>query len=131
MFNPGVSTQTVTLTTLSDALSEGDEDLTAGIAVAADSGIGVFAPEASVIITEPRMCASAHTSINVHTCIALCMIEFPFVSDLIRIMFKTENVEVVENRGLAEVCLMLSNSTSTALNVNVTSIASGSATGEN
>ena len=43
VFNPGVSTQTVTLTTLSDALSEGDEDLTATII--ADSGIVVFAPE--------------------------------------------------------------------------------------
>ena len=50
VFNPGVSTQTVTLTTLSDALSEGDEDLNATIT--ADSGIGVFAPEASVTITE-------------------------------------------------------------------------------
>ena len=46
-------------------------------------------------------------------------------------MFKTKNFEVVENRGLADVCLMLSSPTSTALNVDVTSIASGSATGEN
>ena len=55
VFNPGVTTQTVTLTTLSDAETEGDEDLTAGIAVAADSGIGVFAPEATVTITESSM----------------------------------------------------------------------------
>ena len=55
VFNPGVSTQTVTLTTLSDAETEGDEDLTAGIAVPADSGIGVFAPEATVTITESGM----------------------------------------------------------------------------
>ena len=64
VFNPGVSTQTVTLTTLSDALSEGDEDLTATITVAADSGIGVFAPEASVTITEsgmfPCVCIYVH-----------------------------------------------------------------------
>ena len=46
-------------------------------------------------------------------------------------MFKAENVEVVENSGLAEVCLMLNRPTSTALNVDVTSIDTGSATGEN
>ena len=46
-------------------------------------------------------------------------------------MFKVDNVEVVENSGLAEVCLVLNRPTSTALNVDVTSIASGSATGEN
>ena len=50
MFNPGVSTQTVTLTTLPDALPEGDEDLNATIT--ADSSIVVFAPEASVTVTE-------------------------------------------------------------------------------
>ena len=55
VFNPGVSSQTVTLTTLSDAETEGDEDLTARIAVGADSGIGVFAPEATVTITESGM----------------------------------------------------------------------------
>ena len=55
VFNPGVSTQTVTLTTLSDGVTEGNETLTAGIAVAADSGIGVFAPEATVTITESGM----------------------------------------------------------------------------
>ena len=46
-------------------------------------------------------------------------------------MLKSGDVKVVENRGLVEVCLMLSRPTPTALNVNVTSIASGSATGEN
>ena len=55
VFNPGVSSQSVTLTILSDAETEGDEDLTAGIAVAADSGIAVFAPEATVTITESSM----------------------------------------------------------------------------
>ena len=64
VFNPGVSSQTVTLTTLSDAVTEGDEDLTAGIAVAAGSGIGVFAPEATVIITESSM---FHVSICICT----------------------------------------------------------------
>ena len=64
VFNPGVSTQTVTLTTLSDAQTEGDEDLTVTITVAADSGISVFAPEASVTITEsstfPCVCIYVH-----------------------------------------------------------------------
>ena len=46
-------------------------------------------------------------------------------------MFKVDKIEVVENSGLAEVCLMLNRQTATALNVDVTSIASGSATGEN
>ena len=54
-----------------------------------------------------------------------------FISDLTQIIFKIDRVEVVESSGLAEVCLMLNRPTSTALNVNVTSIASGSATGEN
>ena len=52
------------------------------------------------------------------------------ISDLTRIMFKAQNVEVKENEGLAEVCLMLSRPTPTALSVNVSSMASGSATGE-
>ena len=56
IFNPGISTQTVTLTTLSDAQTEGDEDLTVTITVAADSGISVFAPKASVRIMETSMC---------------------------------------------------------------------------
>ena len=46
-------------------------------------------------------------------------------------MFKIDNVDVVESSGLAEVCLMLDRPRSTALNVDVTSIDSGSATGEN
>ena len=56
---------------------------------------------------------------------------FGLISDLTQIMLKAGDVEVMENRGLVEVCLMSNNPTSTALNVNVTSIASGSATGEN
>ena len=54
-----------------------------------------------------------------------------FISDFTRIVFKVEDVEVVENTDLAEVCLMLNRPTSTALNVDVTSIDSGSVTGEN
>ena len=64
-------------------------------------------------------------------CTITYMYMYLFISDLARIMFKIESDDVVENRGSAEVCLMLSSPTSTALNVNVTSIASGSATGEN
>ena len=64
-------------------------------------------------------------------CTITYMYMYLFISDLARIMFKTESDDVVENRGSAEVCLELSSPTSTALNVNVTSIASGSATGEN
>ena len=65
--------------------------------------------------------------------VLLCNITYMYMylSDLTRIMFKIENVEVEENKGSAEVCLMLSSPTPIALNVDVTSIASGSATGEN
>ena len=53
VFIPGVSSQTVTLTTLPDAETEGDEDLTATIM--SDKGIGIFTPEVSVTITESSM----------------------------------------------------------------------------
>ena len=66
VFNPGDSTQTVTLTTLSDALSEGDEDLTATIT--ADSGIVVFAPEVLVTITEYSMSQCVCICSGIYTC---------------------------------------------------------------
>ena len=71
VFNPGVSTQTVTLTTLTDGVTEGNETLTAGIAVPADSGIGVFAPEATVTIAESGM---FHVSIcmYMYKCMYMC-----------------------------------------------------------
>ena len=60
VFNPGVSTQTVTLTTLPDAQTEGDEDLT--VTITAESGIDVYYPEATVTITEFSM---FHESVSV------------------------------------------------------------------
>ena len=128
VFNPGVSTQTVTLTTLPDPQTEDDEDLEAGIAVAADSGISVFAPEAFVTITESSMCLCVCICSDIYTC-TYCV--YVFILDVIRIMLKASYVDVVENSGLAKVCLMLNRPTSTALNVDVTSVPSGSATGEN
>ena len=71
VFNPGVSTQTVTLTTFSDVLSEGDENLTA--IITADSGVSVFAHEASVTITSMSPCVCICS--DIYTCTYCSVIE--------------------------------------------------------
>ena len=54
VFNPGVFTQTVTLSTLTDVAVEGNEYLVAVLSTT-DSRIDIFAREANVTITEESM----------------------------------------------------------------------------
>ena len=54
VFNPGVFSQTVTLTTFPDIPVEGDEHLVAMISTT-DSRIDIFAPMANVTIREDSM----------------------------------------------------------------------------
>ena len=61
IFMPGVNTQTVTLTTLSDVPVEEDEDLGATL-TATDSRVGVFAAEATVTIIDEGMYVLCHMS---------------------------------------------------------------------
>ena len=49
VFAPGVSTQTVTLTTLSDLVAEGDETLTATITTT-QTGVGITVSQTSITI---------------------------------------------------------------------------------
>jgi hypothetical protein len=97
-FLPGEFTQRVTLNTLTGVPAEGDEDLAATL-TAVDARVDVTQPEASIIITE-----------NV----------VPSIS------FSTENVEVREEDGSAEICLDLSVPLSTDLQV-VVSASAGTA----
>ena len=56
IFSPGVSSQTVTLTTLSDLLpTEGDEELRARLLTAPDSPVVIVVPEANITITQESM----------------------------------------------------------------------------
>ena len=58
VFSPGVTTQTVTLTTLTDAVAEGDETLTATITTT-QSGVGIIVSLANITIKEETgMCFS-------------------------------------------------------------------------
>ena len=51
VFAPGVSTQTATLTTLTDPVADGDETLTATITTA-QSGVFITVPQANITIVE-------------------------------------------------------------------------------
>ena len=51
VFAPGVSTQTVTLTTLTDAVAEGDEIFIVTIATT-QAGVDITAPQANVTILD-------------------------------------------------------------------------------
>ena len=51
VFQPGVFTQTLTLNTITELASEGDEQLRATL-TAATSGVGITADTATVTITE-------------------------------------------------------------------------------
>ena len=75
IFSPGVSSQTVTLTTLSDLPAEGDEDLRARLTVSSNnidsSRVDIVVPEAQVTIAEEiGMCFPV-----LHT-MALCIVMF-------------------------------------------------------
>ena len=51
VFAPGVSTQTVTLTTFTDPVADGDETLTATITTV-QSGVDITVPQANITIVE-------------------------------------------------------------------------------
>ena len=51
VFPPGISTQTITLTALTDAVAEGEETLTATITTS-QSGVDITAPRADITIEE-------------------------------------------------------------------------------
>ena len=61
VFAPGVSTQTVTLTTLTDPVAEGDETLSATITTA-QSGVDITVPQANITIVEIVGKHNTHTN---------------------------------------------------------------------
>ena len=150
IFSPGVSSQTVNLTTLSDLPAEGDEDLRARLQTS-DSSVVIVVPEANITITEESMYVQrkmhvyhilktvsvvvyindCHFSQYSKTVLQCTLVSYFLSSVSIVILFTTDDVEVIESEAVAEVCLRLNVPLTTDLEVAVSSTASGSATGGN
>ena len=99
-----------------DAPAEGDETFFANLSPV-NPAVGVFEPEATIIITENGVCVLYITNLfqmvnQIHTILTAVV---PMI------FFSTENVVVGEGDGVAEVCLNLSVPLSTDLSVEVSS----------